>query len=365
MERMPLSFQLSSVNGGERQRGMRGQQLGFLGLWVAVMMIAALVVPLLIVVKIDSQREETPVVSPSADEADTGAADGLFDVSVYVSRRAQVEKIPLETYVRGVVAAEMPIDFELEALKAQAIASRTYIVRRMLDRRSGEVSASAGTLPADAWVTDTEADQVYIGDSELRDRWGTDYEARSEKLDRAVAETAGQILTYQGSPILAAFFSTSNGYTENSEDYWTQFVPYLRSVSSPWDAGLSPKYTATARFSVSAFLQKLGLPAASKEDNLPMRILDLTAGHRIKTIRIADHLFTGREVREKLGLPSSQFAWKQENGMIELTTRGYGHGVGMSQWGADGMAKEGKSAEQILTYYYRGVKIEPIRGATY
>ncbi|WP_437349486.1 stage II sporulation protein D [Paenibacillus humicus] len=292
---------------------------------------------------------EESAPAPSTGPKKLTALD-LTQVRVYVTKEKRIEKVPMETYIRGVIAGEMPISFEPEALKAQAIAARTYIVRRLA---SGDVS---GVPVKGADVTDTTAHQVYIPMKQLLARWsGKEREANLTKLNEAVQGTRGEIVTYQGSPIQALFFSTSNGYTENSEDYWDASLPYLRSVASPWDKSLSPEYKETTTMPLASFYRKLGLSGSTPVRSL--RVLDTTDGRRIRELAAGDATFTGREAREKLGLASSQFTWKISGKNIEITTYGYGHGVGMSQWGADGMAKKGSNAYQILSHYYTGTAV--------
>lgn len=291
--------------------------------------------------------------------------NGSLVIPIYLTKEQRIARVPLEDYVAGVVAAEMPIDFALEALKAQAIAARTYIIRRIVEQDLSNMptfkNAGEANDPKNAWVTDTIAHQVYITDEQLHKSWGeSSYEKNRSKIKRAIEETKGMILTYENKPINATFFSTSNGYTENSEDYWGVYVPYLRSVPSPWDKQISPKWTQKITMSNKTFLQKLGL-----NDNLTasttttaMSRIQRTEGNRVQKIRIGGKFFTGREVREKLALPSSQFQWKVIGSNVEITTIGYGHGVGMSQWGANGMALAGLSAETILKHYYTGIEIQ-------
>lgn len=275
-------------------------------------------------------------------------------IPVYLTREQKIEQVPLETYVRNVLAAEMPTLFELEALKAQAIASRTYIVKRWMEGDASKVPVQG------AIVTDTVAHQAYVTEEQMKQSWGeVDYASRLDKLSRAVNETSGIVITYERKPIQASFFSTSNGYTENSEEYWQDFIPYLRSVPSPWDKELSPKYKESATFSLQEFAQRLGVDSVSTlTKSGGIKVLSTTTGQRVKTIAVGGKTYTGREMREKLGLNSSQFTWKIAGASIEITSFGYGHGVGMSQWGANGMAKEGRKAEQILKYYYKGVELE-------
>lgn len=328
-------------------------------LWMAVclssMLFVTIIVPGLLVKKIPNS--DIPPIVPNTKEGSLQEAiteQGLM-IPVYVTKKALIETVPLEQYVKGVLAAEMPVEFELEALKAQAMAARTYVVRRVLEKDYSNMPVS------DALVTDTTAHQAYLTDQELREKWDKrSYETNMAKIDRAVNETKDRILTYEHKPINATFFSTSNGYTENSEDYWPFMSPYLRSVPSPWDIKLSSRYQDTIVLSYKSMLQKLGVSsiATTGTSAKSMKVLAWSTGHRIKSITIGGKTFTGREVREKLGLASSQFNWKWSGSQITFTTYGFGHGVGLSQWGANGMAKEGKTAEQIVTYYYTGISIE-------
>lgn len=284
--------------------------------------------------------------------------DSQIHIPVYLTEEKQIESVPLEHYVRGVLAAEMPVEFEIEALKAQAIAARTYIIHKIVEQDFSNVPVEG------AWVTDTVTHQAYLTEKKLRQKWGAMTYARNiNKINQAVNETKGLIATYENNPISAVFFSTSNGYTENSEDYWSAKIPYLRSVASPWDQELSPKYEVTVKLPQQIVYERLGIsnasPVSTNHFNIEeFKILEMTEGKRIKTISIGNREFSGREVREKLGLNSSQFNAKQNGDHIEFTTYGYGHGVGMSQWGAQGMAKEGKTAEDIIKYYYQNVEIE-------
>ncbi|QKS48858.1 stage II sporulation protein D (plasmid) [Paenibacillus cellulosilyticus] len=289
---------------------------------------------------------------PSTEKSSAKSNSDLdkLTVRVYLTKQKRVEAVPLEQYVRGVLAGEMPIDFELEALKAQAVAARTYIVRRLaMHDRSGVPGEKAD-------VTDTVDHQVYIPLKELAARYpaGEERTASLAKLTQAVEETDGEVLTYDGEPIEAAFFSTSNGFTENVEDYWQLSLPYLKSVASPWDEEISPRFKQTVEMKEKELYRRLGV----KDDGKPPRILETTEGHRVKTVVIGGKTFTGREVREKLDLASSQFEWTISKGKATITTYGLGHGVGLSQWGANGMAKEGATASEILLHYYTGVKVE-------
>lgn len=334
-------------------------------LWISVLIALAMLVPLFLVQ--GHQKEEGTSVhgertSPKAPKlwpSTVVARPSL--VRVYLSDTHQMESVPLEQYVRGVLAAEMLSSFELEALKAQAMAARTYIVRRLFAQDTSGV-------PEGADVTDTVAHQAYKPLAEMI-RLPMD---ATVKLNRAVEETEDLIITYAGKPIMAAFFSTSNGYTENAEDYWGSPVPYLRSVASPWDEQVAPRYVERTAFQMNSLLSGLGVslkalkghsgtasePVYGQVLDHQIRILSHTAGKRVGKVQVGKEHFTGREIREKLGLHSSAFDWYMEGGKCIITTYGFGHGVGMSQYGAQGMAREGATAEQIITYYYKGVKLD-------
>lgn len=312
-----------------------------------------LVVPALIVTPFMKGNQQTIDMIEKSNEKETKEQYTRSPLSVAVMRtnNDQIENVPLEQYVAGVVASEMPVDkFEIEALKAQGIAARTYIVNHILLQSEN----------TDADVTDTTADQVYKSEEELRDLWGKDYNSLMEKLTEAITATEGEILTYKNKPVFPAFFSTSNGYTENSEDYWETELPHLRSVPSPWDEE-SPQFLSQEVFTFKeiedALHVKLPRDRSIKVD------VTRTKSKRVDEFQIEKNKFSGREVREKLGLKSSDFTIEQNNDHLIFTTKGFGHGIGMSQYGANGMAKEGKTYQEIVGYYYQGVEISTVTEA--
>ncbi|PLS07990.1 stage II sporulation protein D [Neobacillus cucumis] len=277
----------------------------------------------------------------------TSSADPALTVSVFRSAKRVIEKVPLEEYLVGVVAAEMPAEFKEEALKAQALAARTYIVNRLINKDTMGV-------PKGAQVTDTQIHQVYMNDAEMRRDWGQDYAWKKKKVIEAVRTTGGQILTYEGKPIDALFFSTGNGYTEDSEDYWAGSIPYLRSVSSPWDKK-SPKFSNQKVLTVKEFESKLGVKIGSS--STIGKITARTTGKRVGKVNFNGKVLTGKDIREKLDLKSSDFSWQRKGNNIVITTKGFGHGVGMSQYGANGMAQEGADYKEIVKHYYKGVEV--------
>lgn len=275
-----------------------------------------------------------------------------LQVKVYRTEKKQVETLPLEQYVTGVVAAEMPAEFELEALKAQAMAARTYIVRRLKEGKFEDV-------PEGAQVLDTVQHQVFLDENQRRERWKDQFAWKNQRIEQAVQATAGIVLTYNGEPIDATFFSTSNGFTENAGEYWEKSIPYLKSVASPWDIQ-SPRYEETVVLSTADLEKNLGIKLAQEASTNGSwyRIESTTTGNRVAKISIGGKEFSGREFREKLNLNSSSFTMEMRGNQVFITTKGYGHGVGMSQWGANGMAKNGKNAEQIVKYFYQGIALK-------
>ncbi|MDF2946769.1 MAG: stage sporulation protein [Bacillales bacterium] len=318
---------------------------------VAILAVVILLIPSLVVLpyragpvnKIDS----IPVNTTEKVNSPKPIKGKVVEVAVYRAALAKTEKLPIDDYLVGVVAAEMPADFELEALKAQALTARTFIMKRM----KGPQDTG---LPGGAIVSDTVDHQVYKNKNELKKIWGSEYEWKLNKITAAVRATSGQIITYNDEPITASFFSTSNGYTENSEDYWANKFPYLRSVKNPWDED-SPKFLHQKLVLIKDFEKILGVSIKGKSIGV---IKARTEGHRVKEVSIGSKVFTGREIREKLDLKSSDFTWVKKDEYIVITTKGYGHGVGMSQYGANGMAKKGKTYEEIIDFYYKDVKIK-------
>ena len=186
--------------------------------------------------------------------------------------------------------------------------------------------------------------------------WGAEFAWKEENIEQAILETEDLVLTYNGELISALFFSTSNGNTENAEEYWKNPLPYLKSVSSLGDLQ-SPKYKRTKQFTLEAFNEKLGVNVSQGARLLSS--VTRTTGRAIDLVKIGGVSFTGREVREALGLYSSDFLMAWEGAEIAVTCKGFGHQVGMSQYGANEMAKSGSGFQQILTHYYTGVNVEP------
>lgn len=267
------------------------------------------------------------------------------NLNVRVKRDTGIVTVPLEDYVVGVLAGEMPIEFEMEALKAQAVAARSYVLKKMSYNKEKEYD-----------VVDTIMNQVYLDNDYLKKTWGKDYVKKINKLKTAVIETNYQYVDYNGNIADTMFFSTSVGETENSEEVFSNKVPYLKSVSSTWDE-ISPVYKLNYQFKLNEFLNKLDLPYSNF---VKLEVIESTSTGRVKKIKINEKTFDGSVVVTKLKLKSNHFTIKQDGDTINITTKGYGHGVGMSQYGAQGMALNGYSYEEILMHYYQGTSIKKI-----
>lgn len=257
-----------------------------------------------------------------------------------------IETIPLEEYIVGVLAGEMPISFEIEALKAQAVASRSYALNKIANNKDKEYD-----------VVDTIMNQVYLDNDYLKSVWENTYVTKINKLKTAVNETFGEYLDYNGSIVNAMFFSTSNGYTEDSKNVFGFEAAYLKSVNSPWDEETSTAFNSSKEISLQEFYEKLNLPYQEK---LTVEITKRSPTNRILNLKINNQDFASRELYNKLSLKSTDFVIIQNGSNIIIKTKGYGHGVGMSQYGALGMAKQGKTYEEILSHYYKDTKIKKI-----
>ena len=240
-----------------------------------------------------------------------------------------IDVVPFEEYVTGVLAGEMPTSFHIEALKAQAVAARSYVMKKMEYNKDSDYD-----------VVDTIMNQVYLSDDYLRSVWKESYNDKINKIKTAVIETKGEYVSYNGDVAEAFFFSTSVGATENSGEIFSKQLPYLVSVSSTWDE-ISPLYSTNKTISLKEFYNLLGL---SYSDTLDIEKIDITSTGRVN----------------KINLRSSFFEIIKDGENVVINTKGYGHGVGMSQYGAEGMARAGYTYDQILKYYYTGVEIKKI-----
>ena len=257
-----------------------------------------------------------------------------------------IDRVFFEEYVKGVLAGEMPTSFDLEALKAQAVAARSYVLKKMEQNKEQDYD-----------VVDTVMNQVYLDDATLKEKWKDKYEEKNNKIKQAIVETKGEYMTYNNEVIEAFFFSTSTGKTENSGEVFQTQLPYLKSVDSAWDEEVSPVFSQDNNLSLEEFYQKLNI---EYNPTLKIEITKTTSTGRIKELKINDHQFKANDIYQKLNLRSTFFDIKQKDNQVEITTKGYGHGVGMSQYGALAMAKKGYKYQDILKYYYQGVEIKKL-----
>ena len=203
-------------------------------------------------------------------------------------------------------------------------------------------------------VTDTTSDQVYITKEKMLEKWQDKYEENLKKIEDVVDSTKGEYMTYDGDIVEAFFFSTSSGKTENSEDVFTNALPYLKSVDSTWDGEVSPLYDTNTTISLEDFYKSLDL---EYNDILKIEVIEKGNSGNNKILKINDKEFKTTDIRKKLNLRSANFEIKQNNKIVVITTKGYGHNVGMSQYGALAMAKKGYNYVDILKYYYQGIEI--------
>ena len=270
----------------------------------------------------------------------------LSNVIVKVKRsNGNIDYIPLEKYVVGVIAGEMPVNFHEEALKAQAVASRSYVLNRIRDNSEYD-------------VVDTVSNQVYYDDNQLRERWGDNYTKYISKVREAVNGTSMEYLEYNGKVIDAMFFSTSNGYTEDVMTIFNEDLPYLKSVESIYDKEVSPVFYGNVSMSLQEFYERIGLNYNKK---LNVQILEKSKSNRVVRLIINGVKLSGRDLYDKLGLKSYDFSIEQVGDNVNIKTCGYGHGVGLSQYGAEGMAIKGYSYRDILSHYYVGTNLKKIK----
>lgn len=283
---------------------------------------------------------ETEPPQTYREEADMGTVQTLLPV---LTADGTVE-MAVDDYLTGVVLAEMPSSFEPEALKAQAVVARTYAVRAHM---RGSKHANA------AVCTDSACCQGYIAPEDYIAGGGT--QAGVEKICSAVAATSGYVLTFDGELIEATYFSCSGGSTEDAVAVWGTDVPYLRATSSPGEEGAA-HFTDTVTYSAEKFETLLSLTLRGSPQTW-LGPVTYTAGGGINTMTIGGTEFSGTELRKLLGLRSTAFTMTAGEDSVTVTTRGYGHRVGMSQYGADAMAATGSDYAAILAHYYQGTTL--------
>lgn len=272
-------------------------------------------------------------------------------ISVFRSLTNTAEEIDMFEYVCGSVAAEMPLAYHEEALKAQAIACYTNAMRM-----KEESNKPNGHITDDSTV-----DQGYIDENQRREKWGSDFEKYEKKLQNVVKSVENEALFYNNELCVAAFFAISCGKTEDAKNIWGNDVPYLKSVPSPGDK-LSPQYASSVAFDKKEFTDiskkaKLIKNEPKTLENIA-EIKETSPSGTVLKVVLNGKEYTGEEIRKLFSLRSPVFNIKTSADTITFSVCGYGHGVGMSQYGADYLAKQGNSYKEILTHYYTGVEIK-------
>ena len=271
------------------------------------------------------------------------------------AKTGQVEEVALDDYLCNVVSAEMPADYELEALKAQAIVARTYTIYKIQNKKHENADICDASTCCQAWVS--KEDRFARWEESKR-------ESNWQKIQQCVKETQGKIVTYENQPINAFFHANSGGTTELPVNVWGgSGLPYLQVVETAGEEGYT-QYSSEVNLTQQELINKLKTKYSDIQINFSneedIKILEYTDSKRVKTVKFGNHELSGVEVRTLLGLKSTNFEIKKENGHIIFSVKGYGHGVGMSQTGADTMAKQGSNYEEIIKHFYVGVEIKEI-----
>ncbi len=316
-----------------------------------------LLVPIGIVQFFSADRQEQKLVF---DQVEVEAPEIL----VWLEESDTTVSVPLEEYIACVVSEEMPASFHSEALKAQAVAARTYSVARTLNFTPVENPQGHQK----AALCNTTHCQVYQTQEQIRqnrsEEWMEEY---WPKICHAVEMTEGQVMYYDGKLAgQAMFHSSSGGKTENSEDVFASAVPYLRSVDSPYEEGATHQ-NETVRVDIDQAVQlinsQLQGTQVTREEVEQMQVVARSSGNRAQSVQIGSVTMTGRELRSLFGLSSSKFDVSVEDDKLVFISNGYGHGVGLSQYGANGMGEKGYRYDQILEHYYTGIQLRTLQNA--
>lgn len=271
-------------------------------------------------------------------------------VRVLDSISSKVVEVSAKNYVLGALAAEMPASYSEEALKAQAVACYTYY------RYIKENADNSNSL-IDYDITDSSGThQGYLSDEQMKEKWADKYDSYHSKLESVVLSVLGECIMYEGEPIFACYHAISSGQTSSSKAVFGTNMPYLKSVTAPGDK-LSPDYDSEKAFTQSELIEKLNLKDGS--DNIIKNISTDDNGYVTK-ITLKDKSYTGLELASLLELKSPNFSAEYKNEKYIFSVKGYGHGVGMSQYSADYMARQGSTYQEIITHFYPGTYIDKI-----
>ena len=290
--------------------------------------------------------------APAAPE--TAAVHHDRDVTLTIQDGDTTEQMTLERYLTGVVRGEMPASFEMEALRAQAAAERSYVYYQLAAGRKD-------AHPDADFCTDHTCCSAYLSETAAREKWGGDFAPWNTRVEQAVSDTDGQVVLYNGRPILAVFHSSSAGRTAAAGDVWSGDLPYLVSVDSPEGEETVPNYYSTVTFTAAEAKEKLlAAHPELKLSGTPDRWFGAAAENgsgRVETVSVGGTDIEGTELRRIFGLRSACFTVAADSESVTFRVTGYGHGVGMSQYGANQLAREGKTWQEILEWYYTGATV--------
>ena len=334
-----------------KSKNTEGRHAARVGLLLAALLFA---LPVFTVTVVRGQRAseqpEEPIQLLPPGEVDSARTLRVLDGDT-------VTEVTFSDYLQGVLRAEMPASFAQDALCAQAVAARTYTYYKM--QNGGNHGDTADIC------TDHTCCQAFLAKEKAADNWGKNAERYEAKIENAVSATDGQVMLYGGTPILAVFHSSSAGETWNSGQVWAQDLPYLQSVSSPEGEGV-PNYYSTVELTEAEFREKFlaARPEADLSGPASGWIRDpVMDGVHVESVTIGGVSVSGPSVRSIFGLRSASFTAEAGDGKITFYVTGYGHGVGLSQYGANAMAEAGSTWREILEHYYTGVTIGTWTGA--
>ena len=301
-----------------------------------------------------SETEENKV-NETETEIETYDYQNYGTIRLLHQKTGEVEEVGLDQYLYHVVSAEMPATYELEALKAQAIVARTYTIYKVKNKKHENADICDDSTCCQAWVS--KEDRLARWEESQR-------ESNWKKIEQCVNETQGKIITYNNEPINAFFHANSGGTTELPVNVWGGTgLPYLQVVETAGEEGYN-QYASEVELSNEELITKLKSKYADIqidfENSEDIKILEYTDSNRVKTVKFGNHEISGVEARSLFGLKSTNFEITKEAEKIKFTVKGYGHGVGMSQTGADAMAKQGSNYEEIIHHFYVGVEIKEI-----
>ena len=295
-----------------------------------------------------------PAAEPEPAAPETAAVHHDRDVTLTIQDGDTTEQMTLERYLTGVVRGEMPASFEMEALRAQAAAERSYVYYQLAAGRKD-------AHPDADFCTDHTCCSAYLSETAAREKWGGDFAPWNTRVEQAVSDTDGQVVLYNGRPILAVFHSSSAGRTAAAGDVWSGDLPYLVSVDSPEGEETVPNYYSTVTFTAAEAKEKLlAAHPELKLSGTPDRWFGAAAENgsgRVETVSVGGTDIEGTELRRIFGLRSACFTVAADSETVTFRVTGYGHGVGMSQYGANQLAREGKTWQEILEWYYTGATV--------